>query len=74
MRWLACELHTHTLHSDGSQTLDELVKGAVDLGFDAIALTDHNTMSGLIGKDEIEKNMSYTSSLVWSGRPSTVIW
>lgn len=55
MRWLACELHTHTLHSDGSQTLEELVKGAVDLGFDAIALTDHNTISGLIGKDEMEQ-------------------
>jgi hypothetical protein len=55
MRWLACELHTHTLHSDGSQTLEELVKGAANLGFDAIALTDHNTMSGLIGKNEIEQ-------------------
>ncbi|WP_434751077.1 CehA/McbA family metallohydrolase [Paenibacillus amylolyticus] len=55
MKWLACELHTHTLHSDGSQTLEELVTGAAELGFDAIALTDHNTMSGLIGKGEIEQ-------------------
>lgn len=55
MRWLACELHTHTLHSDGSQTLEELANGAAGLGFDAIALTDHNTMSGLIGKEEIER-------------------
>ncbi|MGF9696808.1 CehA/McbA family metallohydrolase [Paenibacillus sp. MABNR03] len=55
MKWLACELHTHTLHSDGSQTLEELAEGAAKLGFDAIALTDHNTMSGLIGKEEIEQ-------------------
>ncbi|PYE48087.1 CehA/McbA family metallohydrolase [Paenibacillus barcinonensis] len=53
MKWLACELHTHTLHSDGSQTLEELAEGAFHLGFDAIALTDHNTMSGLIGREEI---------------------
>ncbi|MFS0868614.1 CehA/McbA family metallohydrolase [Paenibacillus xylanilyticus] len=55
MKWLACELHTHTLHSDGSQTLEELAEGAAKLSFDAIALTDHNTMSGLIGKEEIEQ-------------------
>ncbi|WP_068785566.1 CehA/McbA family metallohydrolase [Paenibacillus phocaensis] len=53
MRWLACELHTHTLHSDGVQTLDELAAGAAKLGFDAIALTDHNTMSGLAGKEDV---------------------
>jgi len=55
MKWFACELHTHTLHSDGSQTLGELAAGAANLGFDAIALTDHNTMSGLSGKTEIEQ-------------------
>lgn len=55
MKWFACELHTHTLHSDGSQTLEELAEGAVNLGFNAIALTDHNTISGLIGKAEIER-------------------
>ncbi|QWU16914.1 PHP domain-containing protein [Paenibacillus sophorae] len=47
MRWLASELHTHTFHSDGRQSLRELAAGAAKLGFDCIALTDHNTMSGL---------------------------
>ncbi|MEN1988261.1 CehA/McbA family metallohydrolase [Paenibacillus hubeiensis] len=55
MKWLACELHTHTLHSDGSQTLSELAAGASKLGFDAIALTDHNTMSGLADRKDIAK-------------------
>ncbi|MFD0710477.1 CehA/McbA family metallohydrolase [Paenibacillus sp. GCM10027626] len=55
MKWLACELHTHTVHSDGKQTLLELALGAKRLGFDCIALTDHNTMSGLQGKEEVEK-------------------
>lgn len=52
MKWLACELHTHTIHSDGSQTLGELAAGAASLGFDAIALTDHNTMTGLADKEQ----------------------
>ncbi|MBB6633315.1 CehA/McbA family metallohydrolase [Cohnella thailandensis] len=55
MRWLACELHTHTLHSDGKQTLRELADGAAKLGFECIALTDHNTMSGLADKDAVER-------------------
>jgi len=55
MRWLACELHTHTNHSDGRQTLRELAAGAARLGFDCIALTDHNTMSGLQDREAVEK-------------------
>ncbi|GGO03429.1 CehA/McbA family metallohydrolase [Saccharibacillus kuerlensis] len=60
MTWFACELHTHTLHSDGRQTLGELAAGAAGLGFDVIALTDHNTMSGLVGKEEIEQEHGLT--------------
>ncbi len=56
MRWLACELHTHTVHSDGRQTLQELGNGAARLGFDCLALTDHNTMSGLADKQIVEQS------------------
>jgi PHP domain len=44
-RWLAGDLHTHTVHSDGSQTVQELARFAVGLGLDFIAVTDHNTVS-----------------------------
>jgi hypothetical protein len=54
MRWAACELHTHTFHSDGKQTLLELANGAKSLGFECIALTDHNTMTGLQEREIIE--------------------
>ncbi|MBB6733048.1 CehA/McbA family metallohydrolase [Cohnella zeiphila] len=60
MRWLACELHTHTNHSDGKQTLEELTAGARRLGFDCIALTDHNTMSGLKDRERIESETGLT--------------
>jgi hypothetical protein len=55
MNWLACELHTHTFHSDGRQSLSELAEGAARLGFECIALTDHNTMSGLEDREKVEQ-------------------
>lgn len=42
-----CDLHTHTLHSDGTLTPEELVNAACKAGISAIALTDHNSVSGL---------------------------
>jgi PHP domain len=44
-RWLAGDLHTHTVHSDGAMTVQELARFAVSLGLDFIAITDHNTVS-----------------------------
>ncbi|CAM4505152.1 hypothetical protein FHS16_005676 [Paenibacillus endophyticus] len=44
-RWLKGDLHTHTVHSDGSYTLEEAVHIMEDLGCDFIATTDHNTVS-----------------------------
>ena len=42
-----CDLHTHTTFSDGSFTPTELVAEAKRKGLSAVALTDHNTPSGL---------------------------
>lgn len=44
-RWKACELHAHTIHSDGNFTLEELAMNAKSLELDCIAITDHNTVS-----------------------------
>ena len=41
-----CDLHTHTVHSDGSYTTEELVLLAKKNNL-IIALTDHNTVSGI---------------------------
>lgn len=46
MRWIACEMHAHSLHSDGRLTVAELALEARSLGLDVVALTDHNTTSG----------------------------
>jgi PHP domain-containing protein len=45
MRWLAGDLHAHTVHSDGRMTVPELAKFAASRGLDFLAVTDHNTIS-----------------------------
>lgn len=44
-RWVAADLHAHTLHSDGELTVPELAARAVAAGLAALAVTDHNTTS-----------------------------
>ncbi len=42
-----CDLHTHSIYSDGTSTPDELIGLAREAGLCAVALTDHNTVSGI---------------------------
>lgn len=44
---LYCDLHTHSLYSDGENTPEELVELGEGLGLSALALCDHNTTKGL---------------------------
>lgn len=43
----ACDLHTHSIFSDGTCTPAQIIQLAVEQGLTAVALTDHNTVSGL---------------------------
>ena len=42
------ELHCHSAFSflDGASLPDEIVPAALELGYEAVALTDHNSVSG----------------------------
>lgn len=42
-----CDLHTHSVFSDGTWTPEALITEAEKIGLSAIALTDHNTVAGL---------------------------
>jgi predicted metal-dependent phosphoesterase TrpH len=42
------DLHTHSIYSDGTNTPAELVKMAEQRGVSAIALTDHDTVGGIV--------------------------
>jgi signal transduction histidine kinase len=40
-KWLLSDLHIHTTFSDGTLSLEEVVKSYGEAGFDAISITDH---------------------------------
>lgn len=42
-----CDLHAHSVFSDGTLTPKELLAEADRIGLSALALTDHNTVAGL---------------------------
>ena len=42
-----CDLHTHSVFSDGTYTPAQLIAEAERIGLSAVALTDHNTVAGL---------------------------
>jgi hypothetical protein len=44
---LKLEPHLHTLHSDGQDDVRAMLEACRDAGYDAVALTDHNTNSGV---------------------------
>ena len=46
MKYIPCELHCHTIHSDGDFTPKSLQQAAKENELSLIALTDHNTFSG----------------------------
>jgi len=59
---MPADLHIHTKHSDGAYTIEEVLKIAAekDLGF--IAVTDHDTISGL--EELVEKADHYGISVI----------
>ena len=44
---MVCDLHTHSVYSDGTYTPAQILEEAEALGLTAVALTDHNDMGGL---------------------------
>lgn len=68
MKWYPVELHTHSRHSDGDFTIEGLTEAAKREGYHALALTDHNTASGV---DELcdlawEKGILPVRGLEWT--------
>jgi len=43
---LKIDLHIHTVYSDGSGTVGEVLETAKDKGLDGLAITDHETLEG----------------------------
>ena len=51
------DLHVHTLYSDGVFSPEKIVDTAIDVGLQAVALTDHdNILSYQVAQDYIKQN------------------
>ena len=57
---LRCDLHTHSVYSDGTYTPGEIVAEAKRLGL-VVALTDHNTAAGLPEFMDAAKKLGVTA-------------
>ncbi|REE92830.1 hypothetical protein A8990_103132 [Paenibacillus taihuensis] len=44
-RWMKGDLHMHSVHSDGSYTIEQAKQSCRERGLEFMALTDHNTIS-----------------------------
>jgi predicted metal-dependent phosphoesterase TrpH len=51
------DLHCHSTHSDGRESVSEVFQYAAESGLDVLALTDHDTMAGWVeGSAEAERH------------------
>lgn len=64
-KWYPCELHCHTVHSDGDFTVEELISTAKQRKLSGICLTDHNTMSGH-REAEGESELAILKGIEWT--------
>ncbi len=63
-----CDLHTHSIFSDGTYTPGEIIESAINTGLSAVALCDHNTVDGLPDflKTAKEKNIEAVAGAEFS--------
>jgi phosphoglycolate phosphatase-like HAD superfamily hydrolase len=62
--WLKGALHLHSVNSDGSDTLAEVVRDHERLGFDFLAFTDHNFVQS---SDELAELSTRTAVVLLNG-------
>lgn len=58
MKWT--DLHTHTTCSDGSDTPEQVVEKAAELGVELMALADHNSVEGVRAAQKAGQSMGVT--------------
>jgi len=61
---MRCDFHLHTNHSDGSWSPQALVSHAAAIGMDVIAITDHDTVSGIAEAQEALQSQSKTVAII----------
>jgi 3',5'-nucleoside bisphosphate phosphatase len=67
------DLHSHSTHSDGSLSPTELIQRAQQAGVDVLAITDHDTVSGITElNDEIPSPLTLLSGVELSTRWASI--
>ena len=51
---LACAVHVHSVHSDGTGTVDEIAAAAIRAGVDCVLITDHDTTDARIEAMQVD--------------------
>ena len=67
------DLHSHTTHSDGQLTVEELLTRAVDKNIDVFAITDHDTVAAIKPAQEFIQTENLPLSLI-SGVEISTKW
>jgi DNA polymerase (family 10) len=60
------DLHMHTTASDGRNTLEEMARGAIERGYEYIAITDHSASHGFgndVPPDELKRQIERVRKL-----------
>ena len=65
------DLHSHTTHSDGHLTVEELLNRAVDKNIDVFAITDHDTVAAIKPAQSFIKSENLPLSLITGTEIST---
>ncbi|GEB72064.1 MULTISPECIES: RNase RNM [Pseudoalteromonas] len=65
------DLHSHTTHSDGQLTVEELLTRAVDKNIDVFAITDHDTVAAIKPAQEFIQTENLPLSLITGVEIST---
>ena len=68
---LKCEFHIHTNASDGDYSPSTVVQIFYDLGYNVIAITDHNTINGVA---EAQAKGNELNMIVISGEEISQVW
>jgi len=58
------ETHSHTYHSDGAMSPEQMVEWAIAYGFTAIAVTDHNNIKGGLEAKKYAEKKGYNESTI----------
>lgn len=58
---MKCDLHIHSFYSfnDGVNSPKDIIKQAIKVGLDSIAITDHDTMNGFFKAKNYAKKLDF---------------